>query len=205
MDEILRSHAFENSVRANESFLRVQTRTAKFSSAVLCSVRRKRKLFYHHWAAHSFPPKINFPSDGSGSFFTTIGRLIVFRRDAKPMNLTSHPPAIFFQSRKCMHASLASRPKKMHANPLGPSLALASYKANKPFFLDSSLLQMSFDFVSIFNSKKRTSTDGRMNHFCESEIFYFVTTGATAGKFLSGGFMFRPTEAEVVLQPLGGS
>ena len=34
----------------------------KFSSAVLCSVRRKRKLFYHHWAAHSFPPKINFPS-----------------------------------------------------------------------------------------------------------------------------------------------
>ena len=43
----------------------------KFSSAVLCSVRRKRKLFYHHWAAHSFPPKINFPSDGSGSCFTT--------------------------------------------------------------------------------------------------------------------------------------
>ena len=109
--------------------------------------------------------------DGSGSCFTTIGRLIVFRRDAKPMNLTSHPPAIFFQSRKCMHASLASRPKKMHANPLGPSLALASYKANNRSF----------------------------------EIFDFVTTGATDGKFWSGGFMFRPTEAEVVLPPLGGS
>ena len=26
-----------------------------FCPAVLCSVRRKRKLFYHHWAAHSFP------------------------------------------------------------------------------------------------------------------------------------------------------
>ena len=31
-----------------------------------------------------------------------------------------------------------------------------------------------------------------------------MITGATAGKFLSGGFVFRPTEAEVVLPPLGG-
>ena len=28
---------------------------SNFRPAVLCSVRRKRKLFYHHWAAHSFP------------------------------------------------------------------------------------------------------------------------------------------------------
>ena len=81
----------------------------KFSSAVLCSVRRKRKLFYHHWAAHSFPPKINFPSDGSGSCFTTIGRLIFFRRDA------ANP---HFDRKKCMHVKIS----KTLVKPLGPSL-----------------------------------------------------------------------------------
>ena len=56
-----------------------------------------------------FVRRFYVPSDGSGSCFTTIGRLIFFRRDA------ANP---HFDRKKCMHVKIS----KTLVKPLGPSL-----------------------------------------------------------------------------------
>ena len=53
------------------------------------------------------------------------------------------------------HSSLKEDNKTLKKKPFGGSQLLPLDKANKPFFLDSSLLQMSFDFVTTPNDLKK--------------------------------------------------